>query len=44
VDEIHDTGEMCRVFHSEEDRAMVGEIGISIKGECVLLLGFSDNP
>ena len=43
VDEIHDAGEMCRISNAQEDRAVVGEIGISIKGECVLLLGFRND-
>ena len=43
MDEVHDAGEVCGTPNAQEERPMVGEISITINGECVPLLSFCDD-
>jgi hypothetical protein len=43
MDEIHDSREVVGASYAQEKGAMVGEVGISIEGEFVLLLSFAED-
>jgi len=43
MDEIHDSREVVGASYAQEKGAMVGEVGISIEGEFVLLLSFAQD-